>query len=208
MQLSLKQYSSKHQSAGFSLLELLVVVSILVAIASIGMTNYGNINEEKRDELTRIELAELADALRQLHTDTGFWPGTTGGIPRTDPYDWSVLTDTSLTSWDAVSKHGWRGPYILKKLDKDVTGDSSIALTGLDSGSTGDHGPIDTALLDPYNGPYVLLVLDSGSGNRNVIVSQGRDGVFNELGGSGTEAELYETLCTADYSSDDMVACP
>lgn len=202
-----------------------MVLALLVAIAGVGVMNYGNIDEDRREELTRIELSELAKAVIQFHDDTGLWPGNTdlngdSVNDHFDPFDWSVLTDENAFAggWDAVSRRGWRGPYINRVLDRGervggvytgvtILGGATLAVTGLDSGNTGDHGPIFTALIDPLGGPYVLLAVNG----RSVIVSRGRNGVFDELGpagGYGDEASLYVALCTPTYTSDDLVVCP
>jgi prepilin-type N-terminal cleavage/methylation domain-containing protein len=65
--------------SGFTFLEMLLVVSILAAVAAIGVTAYhgesGSVEENARRELVRVEMARIATAMRQFHADTGYWPG-------------------------------------------------------------------------------------------------------------------------------------
>lgn len=62
-------------SAGFSLVELLVVVAVVVALAGIAWGRYGDIEQVELDRLAAVQLDELARALRAFRADTGFWPG-------------------------------------------------------------------------------------------------------------------------------------
>lgn len=59
---------------GFSLLELLTVVSILATVSAIGVTAYHNVLEESDDRLVLVEMKEIADAIRQFKQDTGYYP--------------------------------------------------------------------------------------------------------------------------------------
>lgn len=61
-------------SKGFTLIELLVVVSILSAIAFTTATGLQYIDREVDSQLTTVELAEVAKAVRQFRADTGYFP--------------------------------------------------------------------------------------------------------------------------------------
>jgi prepilin-type N-terminal cleavage/methylation domain-containing protein len=61
---------------GFTLLELLVVVSILAAVAGIATSAVGGYNERAREELVHVEMNNIADAIYKFHTDTGYFPKT------------------------------------------------------------------------------------------------------------------------------------
>jgi prepilin-type N-terminal cleavage/methylation domain-containing protein len=65
---------------GFTLLELLLVVSILAAVAGIGTTVYfggdgDGVEMDARRDLAFVEMARIAQAMRQFRDDTGYWPG-------------------------------------------------------------------------------------------------------------------------------------
>lgn len=62
-------------TAGLSLIELLVVVAILAALAGLGWTAYQGVYAEQQAQLGRVQLQQLAQAMRQFHADTGHWPG-------------------------------------------------------------------------------------------------------------------------------------
>jgi len=70
------QYSCKKLNGqnGFTLIELLVVVSILAAIAFTTTTSLQGIDSEVDDQLTQVELLEVAKAVRQFRADTGYFP--------------------------------------------------------------------------------------------------------------------------------------
>jgi prepilin-type N-terminal cleavage/methylation domain-containing protein len=214
-----------HLQAGFSLVELLVVLAILVSIAGIGVMLFGNVDEAQRIELARIELAELASAVRQFHTDTGFWPGyadldgDSDADEHATAFDWFILTDASLYggNWDAVSQRGWRGPYLSRLPENKVTvqAASEIDLNGFDNDDSATPVDIDVdgALADPFGQGYALLAL----AGRAVIVSAGPDGRFTGLGAlcdtdtmtiAQCEADLYTDLCSAVGTTDDLVVCP
>ncbi len=236
---SLRQYNkSRNYFSGFSLLELLIVVGILAIISSTSIQYFGNTEQEKREDLTRIELAELGKSIRQLHKDTGFWPqhdvdsDDIDLIPvHEDPYNWEVLVtnvdrndynnnsdteDAMLNAWNPVSERGWRGPYTHRVLDSHVIlGGDYLDIDGSDSGDSTDYNnptcddsepspcPEPIVLLDPYRNPYTLLNIN----NRNVIISSGLNGVFDELPITGTDEERYTTLC-GEILSDDIAICP
>lgn len=55
--------------------EMLVVVSIIAAVASLGWAAYAGLERSEADGLARVQLDQLAQALRAFHVDTGHWPG-------------------------------------------------------------------------------------------------------------------------------------
>lgn len=217
MYLSKKNRRPITAQQGFSLLELLVVISILVALAGIGISLYDGIDQTERENLTEVEIAELAQAIRQFNADTGFWPGLIDLDGDGDfdehsiAFDWSILTDVQYYNWDTIAQRGWRGPYLSEPLNTStITNGLAIALSGLNSGATGDFGPSNTTLLDPFSNAYLLLTLN----NRSVIVSAGINGSYDEFGGLGLsavaadEADFYNNLCSGNFTTDDIVACP
>ncbi|MEJ2423793.1 MAG: prepilin-type N-terminal cleavage/methylation domain-containing protein [Candidatus Thiodiazotropha sp.] len=66
--------SNNSESAGFSLVEILVVVSILAATAFIATTVMTGVVEESEQRLGRVELTTLAQAVRRFRQDTGYFP--------------------------------------------------------------------------------------------------------------------------------------
>ncbi|WDP92769.1 MAG: prepilin-type N-terminal cleavage/methylation domain-containing protein [Desulfobacter sp.] len=63
-------------SRGFTLLELLVVVAILAAVASVGATTFFRVREGAAEQVARMEMQAIAKALRQFKADTGYFPKT------------------------------------------------------------------------------------------------------------------------------------
>ena len=60
---------------GFTLVELLVVVAILLAISYLGFAVVFDTQQRAEDQVARAQLLNLARALRQFKADTGYYPG-------------------------------------------------------------------------------------------------------------------------------------
>lgn len=86
--------------AGFTLVELLVVLVILVLLASIiGPRVIGYLGESK-SKTAKIQIESLVTALELFHVDVGRYPSTAEGL------DVLVKTSSKIT--------GWNGPYLTK----------------------------------------------------------------------------------------------
>ncbi len=126
--------NTKHRLA-FTLLELLLVVGILSALAGGAVFLMGPAEEQARSQMSLIEMANIREALLQFHKDTGYLPKqgpfalTTDGGSVPVPAEGATwfkspanleqlyvnpLTGTghALENWDPDTKRGWRGPYI------------------------------------------------------------------------------------------------
>ncbi len=101
---------------GFTLLELLVVVSILAAMAGIATSAVDLYNERAREELVHVEMNNIADAIYKFQTDTGYFPKTGVYSNNNISNDLSslYLAPTEGVVWDSAIGIGWNGPYMAK----------------------------------------------------------------------------------------------
>ncbi len=76
MSLTLKD---KKRLAGFTLLELLVVMTIIAILAAVGLSNYSRSLSRGRDARRRADLKTLQNALEQYYLAKGSYPGDSSG---------------------------------------------------------------------------------------------------------------------------------
>ncbi len=80
---------------GFTLIELMVVISILAILVAIGVTSYSTIRKNSRDSIRKADLHSIQNALEQYQGKTGSYPVPSplptlvagGYIPKGEPTD-------------------------------------------------------------------------------------------------------------------------
>lgn len=89
---------------GFTILELMVVMTIIVTLATIGMVQYRQSVQFARESVLKDDLFKMRDAIDQYYADKNQYPPTlddlvSSGYLRAMPKD--PITN-STTSWQAV----------------------------------------------------------------------------------------------------------
>lgn len=88
----------KHKQA-FSLIELMVVISIIAVLAAMGVANFATAIKKSRDSVRKSELAELTQALMMFRADWGSYPNPdTAPVELTAPTTKLEYEDPSTTS--------------------------------------------------------------------------------------------------------------
>ena len=90
--------------AGFTMIELLVVVSLIVILATMGLTQYRNSVIHAREATLKEDLFRMRDAIDQYYADKGKYPATLDALV-SDGYVRKLPEDPfthSSTSWQAV----------------------------------------------------------------------------------------------------------
>jgi len=115
----------KRKEAGFTLLEILIVVTIIGLIASLIVPNIISRYEKSQEEIAKAQIEMLSSAIEAFRLDVGRYPNT---------------LDELINS----SEPKWRGPYLAKKqIPKDPWGkDYQYKYPG-------EHGPYDLYSLGP-----------------------------------------------------------
>lgn len=72
----------KHKQA-FSLIELMVVISIIAVLAAMGVANFAAAIKKSRDSVRKSELAELTQAIMMFRADWGSYPNPGDTVPLT-----------------------------------------------------------------------------------------------------------------------------
>jgi general secretion pathway protein G len=110
-------------SAGFTLIELIVVVVIIGLLAGLVLPQFIRQEEKAKLKATRAQIELLGTALDTFRLDIGRYPTSEEGLQalRQKP--------ATLDRWD--------GPYIKKELPEDPWGKPYVYK------SPGDHGPYD-----------------------------------------------------------------
>lgn len=112
----MKSSANYSSSAGFTLIELVMVIIILSILSAIAIPKVTNIIEVSRDKATRGEMTELKKAIMGdpsavaggTLVDKGF-NGDVGRLP--SPFS-ELISQGSLPDWNRYTQTGWNGPYI------------------------------------------------------------------------------------------------
>jgi len=96
----------RDRRAGFTLVELLVVMVILGMLASLVLPNFFRQAEGARVKTTRVQIATLAQALDAFALDVGRYPTGAEGLEALVQEPGGVST--------------WSGPYLKKNVPKDA----------------------------------------------------------------------------------------
>lgn len=73
---------------GFSLMELLITVSIIAVLVAIGIASYATINKQSRDAKRKSDIEQIRSALEMYRADNGYYPSTGAG-------SWTQSSDLS-----------------------------------------------------------------------------------------------------------------
>ncbi|TAL18482.1 type II secretion system protein GspG [bacterium] len=116
-----------NKRSGFTLVELLVVITVLGILAAIVLPKFTGQTAKARVSAAKIQIRSLEDALSQFEVENGFFPSTEQGL--------EALVSKPATGKDAKE---WRaGGYLQKGVPKDPWGNKYIYL------SPGSNGPYD-----------------------------------------------------------------
>jgi general secretion pathway protein G len=120
----------RERSAGFTLVEMLVVLAIIGSIVGLVGPRVLNYLSESKIKTAQIQMENLASALDLFYLDTGRYPSTEEGLAAL------ALRPTGVSSWN--------GPYIKTvTVPKDPWGHNYLYR------SPGQSGPYDVGSLGP-----------------------------------------------------------
>jgi general secretion pathway protein G len=98
--------------SGFTLMEVLVVVAIIVVLAGVGTVSYMSIFGESKEKVARHQIAELTTAARTYKLNNGQFPPSLADLTRPQPNGGRKLIDTdALTDpWGKPYQYSPQGP--------------------------------------------------------------------------------------------------
>ena len=91
-------------TAGFTLMEMMIVMTLIVILAGIGLSVYGNSVQRSKEAVLKEDLFQMRDAIDQYYADKGQYPSAldtlvSDGYLRKVPKD--PITDSDAT-WQAI----------------------------------------------------------------------------------------------------------
>lgn len=171
------------RTAGFSLVELLITITIMVMLAGLIVGGFAFVREKQARETARVQIALLSRGIDEYKLDMGAYPGAGasdefGGDATSEDGDSSEVLYTALfyEGWDFVNQNrpqSWvnmASDIYLSELDPNNT--SQGWLTPV----TGTTPPANLKILDPWGNNYRYRVGNNAMNPDFDLWSMGKDG--------------------------------
>ncbi|OUS02455.1 hypothetical protein A9Q81_08720 [Gammaproteobacteria bacterium 42_54_T18] len=172
--MNIKQISKRRDAvayqrvSGFTLLELLVVVGIMAALAGVAYTASGSRISDSKLIAADSEMLNIRAALLRYRQDNFVFPAQSSAVDAVFLFE---QPGTPVVAWDADYQRGWRGPYL-------HSGDSGLVDIGDGIGLNGTGSPHavvaaahnrQRAIPDPFVAFPVDVNDDDGKANMAAI---------------------------------------
>jgi len=87
------------RASGFTLMEMMIVMTLIVILAGIGLSVYGNSVQRSKEAVLKEDLFQMRDAIDQYYADKNKYPGNLEDLV-SDKYIRSVPVDPFTASAD------------------------------------------------------------------------------------------------------------
>jgi general secretion pathway protein G len=118
---------------GFTIIELLVVMTLIIILATVGMTQYRNTQTRASEAVLKEDLFRLRDAMDQFYADKGKWPADLAELV-SEGYIREVPTDPMTKSTDtwqtSMAEPDANNPASAGGIDNVHSGSEGTALDG------------------------------------------------------------------------------
>lgn len=135
----------RQKQAGFTIVELLIVIVVIAILATISIVAYRGIQERGRDSQRDSDIATITKALEMYYIDNGRFPaGSCTSVPSSDctiNTGWSTTADPLEESWNHLA--AYLVPKYISKMPQDpvsTPGANPQSLGNLNYGYFGNHG--------------------------------------------------------------------
>ena len=118
---------------GFTLVELIIVISIVAVLSTIGISSYTNIQQNSRNVKRKSDLKEIKTALEQYYSTNGSYPSS-GGLWLGTCSTYGSRADTGATGYIPNL-----APSFMSKLPRDPR-ESKVNPTSAQAGCTTNAG--------------------------------------------------------------------
>ena len=138
---------SKRFLHGFTMIEMMIVVGILAAVAGAIIYSQGETRDTAYVGIATTEMAAIKSALSQYRNDMGRYPTPT------NPADFSSLfLQGTDPDWNIAVARGWRGPYLSRSGEGYVDLGDGLSANGLGSPVSAGPGAIAPvpSVADPF----------------------------------------------------------
>ena len=98
----------RRSTEGFTLIELMIVMSLIVILASVGLTMYTNSQTSAREAVLKEDLFRMRDAIDQYYADKNRYPASLDALV-TDKYIRAIPVDpftNSSETWQTTLSEG------------------------------------------------------------------------------------------------------
>jgi general secretion pathway protein G len=118
---------------GFTLIEVLIVVTLIVVLAGIGLATYSTSVRRAKEATLREDLFRMNDAIDQYHADKGSYPPdisalVSGGYMRQIPKD--PITESADTWQPIMSEPDASNPSVTPGIETIKSGAPGTAMDG------------------------------------------------------------------------------
>lgn len=148
----------KPNQAGFTIVELLIVIVVIAILASISIVSYNGIQQRARDSQRKSDISTITKAIELYYIDNGKFPPSSGSTVISN--SWSTTADASWSTLKALLV-----PKYISSLPSDPTNTQGAAVfTGTSNYSYAYYTNKSTYCGSQMDQMYIIVYkLESGS---------------------------------------------
>ncbi len=163
-----------HPRAGFTLVELLIVIGLLGALAAVMLPSLTVKRVESLQQVVDHDMAEIRRSFQRLYEDAVFQTGDLEALRRYGLYPLMARPENfhgwTIPGYDAERSRGWRGPYVGQEGQRTVS-----------STSTGQALDASGVVVPVIENPFSSTATDAHYYRVAAPAKQGGGYVFGEM---------------------------